>query len=66
MVTIKSYGSRECIWCGREKEGVEVATDDKSFVGFLCLADLKRMLRLKTTGGNGAARSPAAPSQERT
>jgi hypothetical protein len=48
MVTIKSYATRECIWCGREKEGVEVATDDKSFVGFLCLPDLRRMLRLKS------------------
>ena len=50
MVTIKSYGSRECIWCGREKEGVELTTDDKSFVGWLCFADLKRMLRLKSVG----------------
>jgi hypothetical protein len=53
MVTIKGYGEtgRSCIWCGREKEGVEVDTNDRSFVGFLCFSDLKRMLRLKTTNG---------------
>ena len=27
MVSIKGYGSGTCIWCSREKEGVEVATD---------------------------------------
>ena len=59
MVTIKSYGSRECIWCGREKEGVEVTTDDKSFVGWLCFSDLKRMLRLKS--GNGLVVTPRVP-----
>ena len=53
MVTIKSYGEGTCIWCDRGKEGVEVATDDRSFVGFLCFADLKRMLRLKTGGAKG-------------
>ncbi len=53
MVTIKSYGEtgRECIWCGKEKEGVEVETNDRSFVGFLCFQDLRRMLRLKTVAG---------------
>ena len=65
MVTIKSYGSRECIWCGREKEGVEVTTDDKSFVGWLCFSDLKRMLRLKSAGGNGASRAPASTAMDR-
>lgn len=65
MVTIKSYGSRECIWCGREKEGVEVTTDDKSFVGWLCFSDLKRMLRLKSAGGNGASRAIGAAATER-
>ena len=61
MVTIKSYGTRECIWCGRVKEGVEVATEDRSFVGFLCLADLKRMLRLKTTGTQSGQPSAVRP-----
>lgn len=48
MVTIKSYGEGPCVWCGRDKEGVDIATDDKSFVGFFCFADLKRVLKLKT------------------
>lgn len=48
MVTITSYGQSECIWCGKAKEGVELETDDRSFVGFLCIADLRRMLRLKS------------------
>jgi hypothetical protein len=43
MVTVKAYGEGTCIWCSKEKEGVEVATDDKSFVGFLCFPDLKRI-----------------------
>ena len=38
-----------------EKEGVEVTTNDRSFVGFLCFPDLKRMLRLKSAAGNGKA-----------
>ena len=63
MVTIKSYGTRECIWCGREKEGVEVATEDRSFVGFLCFADLKRMLRLKSAGANGSKSEPGVTSR---
>ena len=50
MVTIRSYGSAECIWCSKEKEGVDVETADRSFVGFLCFPDLKRMLRLKSHG----------------
>jgi hypothetical protein len=50
MVTIKTYGEGTCLWCRREgKEGVEVTSDDRSFVGFLCFPDLKRMLRLKST-----------------
>ena len=53
MVKITGFGESECIWCGKSKEGVEVATDDRSFVGFLCMADLKRMLRLKSAAGNG-------------
>ena len=60
MVTIKSYGTHECIWCGREKEGVEVATDDKSFDGWLCFGDLKRMLRLKSQSGGKKAEGSAA------
>lgn len=48
MVTIKSYGENTCIWCSRDKEGVEIATEDRSFLGFLCFADLKRVLKLKT------------------
>ncbi len=55
MVTITSSGEAECIWCGREKEGVEVVTEDRSFVGFLCYADLKRMLKLKTQTQSRAA-----------
>ncbi len=51
MVTIKGYGQGICIWCQAEKEGVDVAADDRSFVGFLCFGDLKRMLRLKTANG---------------
>ena len=53
MVTIESFGEGTCLWCQREKEGVEVRSDDKSFMGFLCLADLKRMLRLKSQAGSG-------------
>ena len=59
MVTIKSFGTRECIWCSKEKEGVEVATEDHSFVGWLCFADLKRMLRLKSAGQSGQAEKKA-------
>ena len=49
MVMIKSFGEGTCIWCSKEKEGVELASDDKSFVGFVCFPDLKRLLRLKST-----------------
>lgn len=55
MVTIKSYGEGTCIWCSRDKEGVEVETDDRSFLGFLCFSDLKRMLKLKATRASSAA-----------
>jgi hypothetical protein len=62
MVTIKGYGEtgRSCIWCGREKEGVEIETNDRSFVGFLCFSDLKRMLRLKTTNALTQGHVPSA------
>jgi hypothetical protein len=53
MVKITTFGESECIWCGKSKEGVEVTSDDRSFVGFLCMADLKRMLRLKSATQNG-------------
>lgn len=48
MVTIKSYGEGTCVWCGRDKEGVDIATDDQSFAGFFCFNDVKRVLKLKT------------------
>ena len=55
MVTIKGYGEGTCLWCRREgKEGVELASDDKSFTGFLCFPDLKRLLRLKSGAGYGS------------
>jgi hypothetical protein len=65
MVTIKGYGEtgRSCIWCGREKEGVEIETNDRSFVGFLCFSDLKRMLRLKTGSGQAQGNTPAAAAK---
>ena len=50
MVTIRSYGEHLCTWCQKEKEGVEVETDDRSFSGFFCFPDLKRILRLKCDG----------------
>lgn len=53
MVTITQFGEGTCIWCSKDKEGVEVSTSDRSFVGFLCFPDLKRMLRLKSASGNG-------------
>ncbi len=49
MVTIKQYGEGTCLWCQKEKEGVEVVSDDRSFTGFLCIPDLKRLLRLKSS-----------------
>ncbi len=52
MVTIKGYGEGICIWCGREKEGVDLVSDDRSFTGFLCFADLKRLLPLKAATAN--------------
>lgn len=63
MVTIKSYGESTCIWCSKEKEGVEVTTDDRSFVGFLCFPDLKRMLRLKSAAGNGVTVEGGSPGR---
>ena len=55
MVTIKGYGQGTCLWCQREgKEGVELVSDDKSFTGFLCFTDLKRLLRLKSVNSNGS------------
>ena len=56
MVTIKGYGEGTCLWCRREgKEGVELISDDKSFVGFLCFPDLKRLLRLRSQGSDESA-----------
>lgn len=61
MVTIKSYGEGTCIWCSRDKEGVDVETEDRSFLGFLCFNDLKRMLKLKAT----RATAPTLATPER-
>ena len=64
MVTIKGYGEGTCLWCQREdKEGVDVVSDDKSFVGFLCFPDLKRMLRLKSASTNGSKLEPGITSR---
>ena len=64
MVTIKGYGEGTCLWCQREgKEGVDVVSDDRSFVGFLCFPDLKRMLRLKSAGANGSKPEPGVTSR---
>ena len=60
MVTIKSYGEGTCLWCQKTKEGVEVVSEDRSFTGFLCLPDMKRLLRLKSAAGNGKAAETAA------
>ena len=55
MVTIKGYGQGECLWCRRpDKEGVELVSDDRTFTGFLCFQDLKRLLRLKSAGASGS------------
>lgn len=59
MVTIKSYGEGTCLWCQREgKEGVDLVSEDRSFTGFLCFTDLKRLLRLKSTAANGVKSEP--------
>lgn len=61
MVTIMSYAEDQCIWCGKTKEGVEITTDDRSFVGFFCIPDLRRMLRLKSSG-HAVKRKPESPA----
>ena len=53
MVTIKHFGEGTCLWCQKDKEGVEVVSEDRSFTGFLCIPDLKRLLRLKSAATNG-------------
>ena len=66
MVTIKSYGQGECLWCRRpDKEGVELVSDDRTFTGFLCFQDLKRLLRLKSAGvnSNGSKADPGTGSR---
>ena len=71
MVTIKSYGEGSCQWCAKVREGVELVSDDRSFVGFFCFADLRRLLRLKlgksdgTTLGVAALDGAAPPSMPR-
>lgn len=59
MVTINGVGDGTCIWCGKDKECLEVTSDDQSFVGLLCFPDLKRMLRLKSA-------TPTAKAKETT
>ncbi len=63
MVTITNYGESTCIWCAKQKEGVEITTKDRTFAGFLCMADLQRMLRLTLASNNG--RANPSPSAER-
>ena len=62
MVTIKSYGEGTCIWCMKQREGVDLVSDDRSFTGFVCFADLKRLLRLKSAAANGKRHEGAIPS----
>ena len=46
--TIRGYSEDGvCIFCQKEKEGIDVEFEDGSFDGFLCLADLKRALRMR-------------------
>jgi hypothetical protein len=50
MLTILGRSEGTCLWCGKEKEGVEVIFDDKSFPpGALCWVDLKRAIKLKSS-----------------
>ncbi len=50
MITIKMYGEGTCLWCRKEnREGVDLVSADRTFTGFLCFPDLKRLLRLKST-----------------
>lgn len=62
MVTILGVGEADCIWCGKQKECLQVTTEDRSFVGALCFPDLKRMLRLKSTA-NGQGKPKAAEAR---
>ena len=62
MLTIVKLSEGPCLWCGKEKEGVEVAFEDRSFPpGTLCWADLKRAIKLKSNGNGrregGASRN---------
>lgn len=59
MVTITQFGEGTCLWCQKQKEGVEVVSEDRSFTGFLCLPDLKRMLRLKSAAASSDPRETA-------
>ena len=63
MVTIKRFSEGMCIWCSKEKEGVELVSDDKSFVGFLCFPDLRRLLRLKSASADGRKDEGAVSSR---
>ncbi len=62
--TIRGYSEEGCcIFCGKEKEGLDVSFEDGSFDGFLCLADLKRALRMRR---NGNGRRDEAEAVERS
>jgi hypothetical protein len=67
MITIKSYGEGTCLWCRKEnREGVDLTSDDRTFTGFLCFPDLKRLLRLKsgTLDGCQPHQTPAGQRSE--
>ena len=51
MGTIRGYGKdRTCIFCNKEKEGIDIAFEDGSFVGFLCFVDFKRAMKMRSGG----------------
>jgi len=39
-----------CLWCGQEKECIEVEFDDGSFKGLLCKTDFWRLAKTRSNG----------------
>ena len=58
MLTLKKSGKGKCVWCMREKEGVEVEFADHSLKGFLCWLHFRKSVEARTN--EEAERKPAA------
>jgi hypothetical protein len=51
MVSVKEAKNARCVWCAKNREGVQVSFSDGSLNAFVCWADFRKLVKARSEDG---------------